>query len=1268
MKIDTSVIKTSPGSRLNIAASFAWVALLMCVTSTSGSLLVTSTTTNQASVFTPNWPLPANSLIAGLSPSSVGAGSFTQNYGGGAGGGVSKLTDGALGPASNNGAPYATGGYDNGAGAYLIYTLPASASGYNITNITTYTGWQDFALAQQKYAVSYSTIDNPTSFVFLTFVNYVPSGSTPTASRVTLADSLGGTIAANVAAIKFDFTWPLSDYGVNSYDEITVQGAPAAPLTPQPVVITTANQNGGSAFVPSWTVEGNNLLAGMAPSATVGDPTVSPNAGTPFAGSSALTDRALGSTGNYSAGASFGSGGGACSSITYTLTGSANGYDLTNIVTYSAWTDYGRDGQYYNVLYSTVASPTTYVPLTAVAYNPYLTPLSIASANRVAIKSKTGVLAQNVYSVKFNFPQDNTIDYGFGAYTEIILQGTNSAPVPVTVSLNQFPKPMQLYPRNLATSLANVLADGSVTSPGATQVVVSVLRNGSPYTNLTQWLTYSNGRAPFSIATPIAAELASYNFAIYVTKGGTNYLVASANDVVAGDAFLINGQSNAEAGIQSGSANGNQHPYLRSFGTRDESGPTVAADPNWHLAEGDAIAGPGAVGQWGLHMGRLIIDTYGIPVAIINGAHGGWPITSFSRNDANPQDLGTDYGRTLYRTTQAGLQNGVRAILWYQGESDMGDADGHEKGWLTLHDNWRADFPSVEKFYVFQLHAGCYVPQFDTDLRNRQRLLADRFNDVEVMATSAVGQFTGDCHFPYANGYELHAANIFRLVQRDLYAAPPQNNVEAPNPYYAYFSSPAHNQITVVMRNLNDTLAFTGGAEADFRLEGSTVVIASGLAISNKLVLALSGDASAATGLSYGGHIGAADPRVANANGVGLLAFYNLPIQPGLGAPGVPANVVCLAVCSNRVDVTWNASTNAAEYLVRRNGALVGKTTTLTVFTDSTVTAGQLYNYDVAAVSLVSTSAWSSAASVMTMPDNVFAFVPEATNYTVLYRLDIPNDLRLGSTLKAPYDVDNSAVVTKPFDRVAYYMELQTNPGQPLKWVYVSCNPFTSDPKLLGVPALVTAGVFHQLLTNLTVAASAGSGVTTGLGLGLGNIEFWGGNYSQNNAYGVSGASDATYDTGDAIDAGGTYGSMQVHRAGQTLFAYNSWGAYTADAGYPLSGDDLGIGTQVSGQPDWTFAANAFRYSYKRLYVLVRPMSPTAPTFATPKVSGGKLILTGTAGTPNNSYLWLVTTNLSAPVIWTTNSAGVLDGAGAFSNAIPIDLFQQNCFFRFRML
>jgi len=66
--------------------------------------------------------------------------------------------------------------------------------------------------------------------------------------------------------------------------------------------------------------------------------------------------------------------------------------------------------------------------------------------------------------------------------------------------------------------------------------------------------------------------------------------------------------------------------------------------------------------------------------------------------------------------------------------------------------------------------------------------------------------------------------------------------------------------------------------------------------------------------------------------------------------------------------------------------------------------------------------------------------------------------------------------------------------------------------------------------------------------------------------------------------------------------------------------------------------------------------------------SGNLLVFTGTNGYPlGSSYTLLSTTNLSAPITWTTNTTGVLDGTGSFSNAIPINSLQNDGFFRVRI-
>lgn len=83
--------------------------------------------------------------------------------------------------------------------------------------------------------------------------------------------------------------------------------------------------------------------------------------------------------------------------------------------------------------------------------------------------------------------------------------------------------------------------------------------------------------------------------------------------------------------------------------------------------------------------------------------------------------------------------------------------------------------------------------------------------------------------------------------------------------------------------------------------------------------------------------------------------------------------------------------------------------------------------------------------------------------------------------------------------------------------------------------------------------------------------------------------------------------------------------------------------------------------------------SASAPLIVAPHISsvtesGGNLIVTGSGGYPPSSgYTLLSTTNLTPPVVWTTNSTGTLDGTGAFSNSIPINPSRPNSFFRLRI-
>ena len=106
-------------------------------------------------------------------------------------------------------------------------------------------------------------------------------------------------------------------------------------------------------------------------------------------------------------------------------------------------------------------------------------------------------------------------------------------------------------------------------------------------------------------------------------------------------------------------------------------------------------------------MANQIMTANNIPVAVINGAFGGQPISFFQRNDATPHRHLHKLRQASPRLQRAGLAGGVRTILFYQGESDNGAGATWQAGFTALRSDWLQDYPSIERLYVFQVREGC---------------------------------------------------------------------------------------------------------------------------------------------------------------------------------------------------------------------------------------------------------------------------------------------------------------------------------------------------------------------------------------------------------------------------------------------------------------------------------------------------------------------------------------------------------------------------------
>lgn len=166
-------------SRLRPWGIMAWLTGLLALFHfhvARAQLTVTTADQQGALPLTPAWIPAADSVIAGLPPSSS-AGNFSEEA---AGRNVDSLTAAGsltIGGISGNttSTNYVTCGNDGGAGAFVVYTLPAATNGWNLTNITVYGGWKDNGRDQQAYTVYYARAVAPSNFVSLASVSYLPA-------------------------------------------------------------------------------------------------------------------------------------------------------------------------------------------------------------------------------------------------------------------------------------------------------------------------------------------------------------------------------------------------------------------------------------------------------------------------------------------------------------------------------------------------------------------------------------------------------------------------------------------------------------------------------------------------------------------------------------------------------------------------------------------------------------------------------------------------------------------------------------------------------------------------------------------------------------------------------------------------------------------------------------------------------------------------------------------------------------------------------------
>lgn len=390
----------------------------------------------------------------------------------------------------------------------------------------------------------------------------------------------------------------------------------------------------------------------------------------------------------------------------------------------------------------------------------------------------------------------------------------------------------------------------------------------------------------FSLSAPLAPGLVVYRCEFGSVRGREETVLHQAEDLVCGDVFLIQGQSNAVATDVGPVDPEFQSPWIRSFG-RAAGDPAAAAFQAWGRAVvRDRKGGKFQIGAWGMELAKRLVEEYKRPICLLNGAVGGTRIDQHQRNPLDPADPLTIYGRLLSRVRNAKLTHCVKGVFWHQGENDQG-ADGPtgDFGWRTyesyfidLAGAWKEDYPNLRNYYVFQIwpkSCAMGVDGSDDRLREVQRNLPSRFSNLRVQSTLGVKP-PGGCHFPL-EGYADIARHIQPLVELDHYGKTFAGPVAAANLRSASFTSAAQDEVAL---EFDQEVVWSPALASEFRLDGKPGLVASGKAEGPRLLLQLGRRQEARTISYLFGAKWNPDNILMGRNGIAAFTFCEVSIAP----------------------------------------------------------------------------------------------------------------------------------------------------------------------------------------------------------------------------------------------------------------------------------------------------------------------------------------------------------------------------------------------------
>jgi hypothetical protein len=316
----------------------------------------------------------------------------------------------------------------------------------------------------------------------------------------------------------------------------------------------------------------------------------------------------------------------------------------------------------------------------------------------------------------------------------------------------------------------------------------------------------------FEVTHHLNAALTEYELKIFLGNSTEEFLYRKVTNLVCGDVFLIAGQSNAVAHLlpdDGGNAHNiaNYNPYCRAMGFCMDFALQNSISMEWeYIFSRPTCVGLelGFAGTWGIQLQNNISRITGVPVCIVNGARSGSSV-AFNLPTLIPSDPGTlneniPYDRIFKKLKKYGYDKSLKAIFWYQGETDAAyshpEVLGYTERFKTLYKAWKTDYVSLEKIFVMQINTGC-GGEYNGLIAEEQRAIGT-LKDVVLMST--VGSDTSErnkdgCHYT-KKGYSKLGDKLLPVTLANIYGYNYYNDSILP-PMVKYSYTSEHNQICI---------------------------------------------------------------------------------------------------------------------------------------------------------------------------------------------------------------------------------------------------------------------------------------------------------------------------------------------------------------------------------------------------------------------------------------------------------------------------------------